>query len=356
MNANNNSHEEILQLSSQDVSGHKDEPSNIQQQQQLKKKKCRGNRKEQRNRKRLCRQQQQQQQQMNANTTRMVQDIINNDDVDSQYEHNQIYKQNKYRSKRRLKNKRKHLDLNKNNLLVDQFILSPRNLIEESRSSYPIRTYRKKLKRYNMSTDHWKQTSKLLPNYKQLSPFKFKHLLLKAISNEYRNELNQLLNNIATLQFIKKRAELLCMVFRLKIEQDYWNYIGTLNMPTITWLSLKTSKVIIKQNFINWDHTKTIAYIQRQQNKINNKLQKAIFNLYVHFEQAFPLNEQILNVMSLDDLSKIIYSALAIILEKSLHYFHLNFEQKEILLCFDIQDAYLVKSFFDLNPTLEQVS
>ncbi|CAF1586353.1 unnamed protein product, partial [Adineta steineri] len=257
--------------------------------------------------------------------------------------------------KRRLNNKRKYLDLNKNNLLVDQFILSPRNLIEESRSSYPIRTYRKKLKRYNMSTDHWEQTSKLLPNYKQLSPFKFKQILLKAISNEYRNELNQLLNNIATLQFIKKRAELLCMVFQLKIEQDYWNYIGTLNMPTITWLSLKTSKVIIKQNFINWDHTKTITYIQRQQNKINNKLQKAIFNLYVHFEQAFPLNERICNVMSLDDLSKIIYSALAIILEKSLHYFHLNFEQKEILLYFDIQDAYLVKSFFDLNPTLEQI-
>ncbi|CAF3553968.1 unnamed protein product [Adineta steineri] len=354
MNANNNSHEEILQLSSQDASGHKDEPSNIQQRQQLKKKKCRGNRKEQRNRKRLCRQQQQQQ--MNANTTRMVQDTINNDDADSQYQQNQIYKQNKYRSKRRLKNKRKHLDLNKNNLLVDQFILSPRNLVEESRSSYPIRTYRKKLKRYNMSTDHWEQTSKLLPNYKQLSPFKFKHILLKAISNEYRNELDRLLNNIATLQFIKKRAELLCMVFQLKIEQDYWNYIGTLNMPTITWLSLKTSKVIIKQNFINWDHRKTIAYIQRQQNKINNKLQKAIFTLCHHFEQAFPLNEQILNVMSLDDLSKIIYSALAIILEKSLHYFHLNFEQKEILLYFDIQDAYLVKSFFDLNPTLEQVS
>ncbi|CAF1460752.1 unnamed protein product [Adineta steineri] len=88
MNANNNSHEEILQLSSQDVSGHKDEPSNIQQQQQIKKKKCRGNRKEQRNRKRLCRQQQQQQ--INANTIRMVQDTINNDDADSQSQQNQV--------------------------------------------------------------------------------------------------------------------------------------------------------------------------------------------------------------------------------------------------------------------------
>ncbi|CAF0991390.1 unnamed protein product [Adineta steineri] len=344
MNANNSSHEEILKLSNQDVSDHKYETSNIQQQQQQQQQQLR------------FQQQQQQQQQMNTNTTRMVQDIINNDDVHSQYQQNQIYKQNKHRNKRRLKNKRKHRDLNKNNLPMDQFILSPLNLIEEPISSYSIRTYQKKLRRYNMSTDHWKQTSKLLPNYKQLSPYKFKHILLKAISNEYRDQLYQLLNNMATLQFIHKRAELLCMVFQLKIEADYWNYIGTLNMPIITWLSLKASKLIIKQTFINWDHTKTKAHIQRQQNKFNNKLQKAISNVYIHFEQAFPLNEEIFNVMSLDDLSKIIYSALAVILEKSLHYFHLNFEQKKILLCFNIQDAYLVKSFFDLNPTLEQVS
>ncbi|CAF1241679.1 unnamed protein product [Rotaria sordida] len=51
----------------------------------------------------------------------------------------------------------------------------------------------------------------------------------------------------------------------------------------------------------------------------------------------------------------IISNALVILVENSLYYLRTNFEQKKILLQFDINDAHLVKSFYDLNPTEEQI-
>ncbi len=116
------------------------------------------------------------------------------------------------------------------------------------------------------------------------------------------------------------------------------------------------SKDVTKQNFINWDHTKTKENIVHLQRIINSNLEQAEINLFIHFQQPYPLDWQIQYKNSTDHSLKIIYNALAVVLHNSLYYFHLNFEQKKILLNFDIHDAYLVKSFYDLNPTQEQVS
>ncbi|CAF5196845.1 unnamed protein product [Rotaria magnacalcarata] len=54
-------------------------------------------------------------------------------------------------------------------------------------------------------------------------------------------------------------------------------------------------------------------------------------------------------------LIDIIFQAFAIILRNDLNPFHIHFEQKKLLLHFNIHDAYLVKSFYDLNPTEKQI-
>ena len=244
------------------------------------------------------------------------------------------------------------------NLRVDLIIQSS-NLLSSKVTpewvSSSGRTQQKTLKRYNMSSDHWRQTSQLIPNYKQLSPYRLKDLLMKAISNEHQDQIERLLNSFPVLEFLRQRAEVVCTVVQLKIEQDYWNYVGNLNLPIVTWLS-EVSTDVTKQNFINWDHTKTKTNVNHRQQIINSKLEQAEINLCVHFQQPYPLDWQIQYRNSMDHSLQIIYNALGVVLHNSLYYFHTNFEQKKILLHFDIYDAYLVKLFYALNPTSEQVS
>jgi hypothetical protein len=105
---------------------------------------------------------------------------------------------------------------------------------------------------------------------------------MKAISNEYHDQIERLLNSFTVLEFLRQRAELVCTVVQLKIEQDYWNYIGNLNLPIVAWLS-KVSKDVTKENFINWDHTKTKENIAHRQRIISSKLHQTEINLFIHF-------------------------------------------------------------------------
>ena len=57
----------------------------------------------------------------------------------------------------------------------------------------------------------------------------------------------------------------------------------------------------------------------------------------------------------MDHFLNVISKTLVILIENSLYYFRTNFEQKKILLNFDIVDAHLVKVFYDINPTRKQV-
>ena len=59
---------------------------------------------------------------------------------------------------------------------------------------------------------------------------------------------------------------------------------------------------------------------------------------------------------SMDDFMSTISNAVTVLTQRSLYYFHTNFEQKKILIKLDMNDANYVESFYDLNPTEEQVS
>ncbi|CAF3759549.1 unnamed protein product [Rotaria sp. Silwood1] len=293
---------------------------------QLKKKKCHGNRRLQRFRKR-CRARG-----MNDQTIKMLLTMHSTD--------NSIHQANQETDKDKDMDDSFAMNIN-NDVQVGKFY----EYQNQYQSSPSRRTHQK-------STDHWKQLCKLLPNYKNLSHRKFKYLLSNVIPT-YRQQIQQYLANTEMLQFVQQLAQLLCTFFQLKIEEAYWNYIANLNLPIMTWLS-NISKDVTLQNSINWDHSKTKQNIQNRQNIIQNKLQQMAINLYNHL-QRYSSSLGMDNNMTFEQSINIIQNPLLLLIEKDLHSFRTNFEQKIILLSYDINDAHLVKSFYDLNPIQEQM-
>ena len=120
------------------------------------------------------------------------------------------------------------------------------------------------------------------------------------------------------------------------------------------WLP-EMSRDVTEQSSINWNHTKTRINIQHRKQIIENKFQQAEHLLNIHLQQPYPFYWQVENNNCMSHFMNVISNALVIVVENSLYYFHTHFEEKKILLQYDMNDAYLVKSFYDLNHTEEQV-
>ncbi|CAF3952503.1 unnamed protein product, partial [Rotaria sp. Silwood1] len=218
----------------------------------------------------------------------------------------------------------------------------------------PSSTSIQPMKVHHLSKEDWRKSSQLIPNYNRLSPDTFKQLILKNIPTIYHDQIQQCLACIQLLKCVQRLANLWCHFFQLKIEEDYWNYLDNLHLLVMVWLSEDVSKEIIQQNSIDWDSRRTKTNIRHQKTLIQNKLQRTEYNLSKHQSQLsskFNLQNEIYVKNSID----IVFKTFAIILRNDLNPFHVHFEQKKLLLHFNFHDAYLVKSFYDLNPTEKQI-
>lgn len=215
--------------------------------------------------------------------------------------------------------------------------------------------YTTRFKRCNLATDHCNQCSKYLPNYKNLSDHQFKDLLMKGIADKHRPEVEQVLSNYFMLRFIRKHAELMCYVSQLKLERAYWYFVlQLLDMPIGNWLS-EIPKAMLNKNSLNWDRMKTKINIQHRQANSKRLLKSAQGKLRDHSKEQQLFPRPFDRRSSQDRLLLVIYTGLHVLVENSLYYFRLNFQQKRILLESDLIQASLVKSFHDLNPSAEQV-
>ncbi|CAM4796060.1 unnamed protein product [Rotaria magnacalcarata] len=221
-------------------------------------------------------------------------------------------------------------------------------MIPSSTSINPLKVHR-------LSKEDWRKSSQLIPNYSRLSPHTFKQLILKSIPTIYHDQIQQCLACIQLLKCVQRLANLWCHFFQLKIEEDYWNYLDNLHLLVMVWLSEDVSKEIIQQNSIDWDSRRTKTSIRHQKTLIQNKLQRTEYNLSKHQSQLsskFNLQNEIYVKNSID----IVFKTFAIILQNDFNSFHVHFEQKKLLLHFNFHDAYLLKSFYDLNPTEKQIN
>lgn len=226
-------------------------------------------------------------------------------------------------------------------------------IAEKERISSSLQS--KQIKYYRPVTDHWKQSSKLLPDYNKLSHYQLVDLISRSLPM-YRDQICQFLTNTKIVHFIQQHATLMCTIFQLKIEEHYWQYLAHLSdtMPIFNWL-LQESNDATLPNSNNWYCKKSKTTIKDRQKIIQNKLEQLEIDLGDHLEQ-YSSSLIIENITYFERSIQITLMALAIVIRSDLHLFYMNFERKKILLHFDIKDAYYVKLFYDLNPTAEQVS
>ncbi len=193
----------------------------------------------------------------------------------------------------------------------------------------------------------------MIPTYSKFPNHQFKHLLCKAIPR-YRHQINQCLTDRKLLSFIQQYAHLMCTIFQFEMEKDYWKHVINELLFVVNWL-LRMSEDLTKRYSINWDCPRTEHNIRHRQRLTENKLDQANRELYLHLQQ-YSSNWLIPDNTLIHQIMTIISQALTVLVKNCLQKLHTSFEEKEILMQFDVYDVYLLKSFYDLNPTEEQVS
>ncbi|CAF4530927.1 unnamed protein product, partial [Rotaria socialis] len=154
--------------------------------------------------------------------------------------------------------------------------------------------------------DKWKTSRQLTPNYLKMSSRLFVDLLCTNLAC-HQNKIKHWLIHTNQLQCFRRHAELLNNILLLEIEQDYWETITGSVPIEIIWLS-NMPKDTTKINSINWAYPRTIENLNKT--RLVRQGQQRLRTMY---------------------------------------------EEQKLIFGFDHNDLHLVKSFYDLNPTKEQL-
>ncbi|CAF3038577.1 unnamed protein product [Rotaria sp. Silwood2] len=166
------------------------------------------------------------------------------------------------------------------NLEIDstnELFISPQPKAKEEWSLLLATTYPKRIKHYNLSNDHWKQMSKLIPNYKKLSTDQFKDALMKIIPASSQHHIKEYYISLAMLQFIQERTEIICHILQLKIEQDYWNYIDSLT-------NFECSEDLAREK-IDHDQQKTLLLMESFISSMHKIIEACLTNIEERTQQ-----------------------------------------------------------------------
>jgi hypothetical protein len=114
------------------------------------------------------------------------------------------------------------------------------------------------------------------------------------------------------------------------------------------------SKNLTRRYSINWDYPRTERNIRHRQRLIENKLNQICRKVQVHSQKYLSCSTTSDKTL-IDQTTHIICDTLKIMLENDLQYLHRRYEQKKILIQYHAYDVDLLKNFFDLYPTEDQV-
>jgi hypothetical protein len=185
-------------------------------------------------------------------------------------------------------------------------------------------------------------TSSNKPKYLKVPDQIFKEMLTKSLVAE--DNIIQLLETPDKLQFLRTYAHLLNNVFYLKLEQDFWEHYNTICISEAIW-SLPIVKDTAKENNLYRITFKTKVQLEKHLKLIVNRLEEAENNLNKHNQQ--PINRSI-------DMNKL-STVITAFVRQGQHKLSLEFERKKLILQFDANDHRLVKTFYNLKPTENQV-
>lgn len=203
-----------------------------------------------------------------------------------------------------------------------------------------------------MSIDKYKLSSKLTPDYSNISKEEFRNLLCQSDPSN-RQQLQQYLTDSELLLYVQKRAHLMSMRLQLEMEKDYWIHLVDQLLSAVQWLS-KMPKDLTRRYSINWDYPRTVGNIQHRQRVTANKIKRIDEQMRVHSQENL-ICSSIFDQTLLNRIGRIVYDALKVMICNDLENLHVQFEQKKTLMEYDAIDIHLLQSFYHLHPTEDQV-
>ncbi|CAF3644367.1 unnamed protein product [Rotaria socialis] len=203
----------------------------------------------------------------------------------------------------------------------------------------------------SISTDKWKTSRQLVPNYLKMSSRLFMDLLCMNLTS-HQNKIKHWLIHTKQLQCFRRHAELLNNILLLEIEQDYWETITDSARIELIWLS-NMSKDTTRINSINWAYPRTIENLNKRQTIIRNKLNAIKHQLMIHLKEESFIARHSLN-KSIDHLN-LISTAIKEFVHQGQQRLRTMYEEQKLIFEFDRNDLHLVKSFYDLNPDKKQL-
>ena len=190
------------------------------------------------------------------------------------------------------------------------------------------------------------------PKYLNVSSYQFAHLVLNTTSSN-RAMVIHWFRNVKVVHFFRQYARLFDKVTHAQLEQDYWNRVDETLSNSIAWLS-KMPKALTRHTSINWEYPRTEKNIRKRQRTIANQLNQAQDNLNAHLQKVKDLPyQQKREEITMEHIA--LSHAIETFVHQGLQPVRTNFEQKKILLEIDRNEVQLVKSFYDLSPTSDQV-
>ena len=224
--------------------------------------------------------------------------------------------------------------------------------ISQPTTKRPCGSVRRDRRRRNKEQPHLPNaTPQDFPNYLSVPDTVFKQQLLAETKND-RATIETWLETEAMLEYARRSACLTNDVCYLKAEQDFWELYMTSAMIEANWLSQLPQKTLTSSH-IQWSYCKTEKNIRKRQQTIQKKLEGAAVKLNEHLQQPLPLLLNPSESMShaVNNLSVAVLS----VVHKGQQRLRDGFKRKEVALKLEINDIRLVKSFWELQPTQEQV-
>ncbi|CAF4123568.1 unnamed protein product, partial [Rotaria sordida] len=165
------------------------------------------------------------------------------------------------------------------------------------------------------------------PKYLKVPDQVFKDMLSKSLTDG--NSIVEALDTPEKLEFV---------------QHDFWQHYHTVCISEVIWSSPLT-KDIAKENNLCRFKFKTKIQLEKHTKIIGTRLQEAENNLNSHQQQ--PINSS----FDMNKLSTIITA----FVRQGQHKLSAEYERKKLILQCDANDHRLIKAFYNLNPTENQI-
>lgn len=190
--------------------------------------------------------------------------------------------------------------------------------------------------------------SQAKPTYLNVPDHIFRKMLCTApIEDISESTMVQLFDTLEKLQYAREFARLIHTLFYLKMKEDFWQHYYQIATVTAIGSMNMLSREFFKENNLHRVQFVTQENLLRRHQVIIEQLKHAEEKLMEH-KRLVIINNWLLDM---DMLTKIISE----FVRKSQRDLSTDFERRKLLLQFDADECRLVQTFYDLQPSPEQV-